>query len=163
MIVAGIPGVQGRDIARHNLFDQNFTGTAFTQRGCLDVHHGQQLLHGAGCAMLLPEAEQAAGEDYGKNDESVDGIVEKERQACGKQEQQNDRTFELSEQERERVRPLLRLPQVGAITREALPRFFAAQSFAGRAKLLKHLRCADAPKRRETLTHPVCYIGARYF
>jgi hypothetical protein len=49
--------------------------------------------------MLLPEAEKSAREDYGENDESVDGIVQEERQPGGKQEKDDDRALELAEQE----------------------------------------------------------------
>ena len=154
-----ISGVQDDDIARHDLFDRNVLGLSVAKRGGLDLHHGQQLLHGAGCAVLLPEAEKAAGEDDGENDEGVDGIVQEERQPGGKQEKEDDRTLELAEQERERIRPSLRLEEVRAVAGEPLPCFLARQPFPGRSELLQHLGRRDAPKGRRRLIHADCRTG----
>ena len=117
------PGVQDDDIARHDLFDRNLLELAVAQHRRLDLHDGQQLLHGVGRAPLLPEPEQAAREDDGQDDEGVDGIVQEERQPRREEENEDDRTLELAEQERERIRPILRLQEIRAIASEPLPGF----------------------------------------
>ena len=70
-----IPGIQYDDISRHNRFDWNFLGASITKHRSLNLHHGQQLLHGVVCAVLLPKPEQAAYEDNGENNESVNRIM----------------------------------------------------------------------------------------
>ena len=70
-----IAGIQNDDISGDNLFDGNFFGASITKHGSFDLHDGQQLLHGIGCAVLLPKPEKAAYEDNGENDESVNRIM----------------------------------------------------------------------------------------
>ena len=70
-----IAGVQNDDISGNNLFDWNFMGASITKHGSVNLHHGQQLFHCAGCAALLPKPEKAAYEDNGENDESVNRIM----------------------------------------------------------------------------------------
>ena len=71
-----IAGIQNDDIAGDNLFDGNFFGASIAKHRRFDLHDGQQLLHGIGCAPLLPEPEKAAYEDNCEDDESVNRIME---------------------------------------------------------------------------------------
>ena len=70
-----ISGVQDDDISGDNLFDRNFFGASITKHRRLDLHDGEQLLHGVGCTALLPKPEQAAYEDNGQNNESINRIM----------------------------------------------------------------------------------------
>ena len=82
--------------------------------------------------------------------------LQEERQPGGEEEDQDDRALELRQQERERIRSVLRLQEIGAIAREPLPGFLPAQSLLGRSKVLEHLRCRGAPEGRRESIHTGC-------
>jgi len=68
----------------------------------------------------------------------------------------DERTLELSQQEREHIRSLLGLQEIRAIAGEPLPSFFTAQSLLGRFKALEYLGRRDAPEGRRELVHIDC-------
>ena len=65
------------------------------------------------------------------------------------------RTLELSQQERQHIRPLRRLQQIGAIACEPLSGFIASQSFLCRLQLLQHFGSGQTPKGQRALVHTV--------
>jgi hypothetical protein len=103
--------------------------------------------------VLLPEPQQAAHKDYGENDQRVDGVMQEEREPCGKQEKDDDRALELPQQERESIRSGTWLEDVGTTAGEPAPRLIAAQSFPVCSQLLEHPGCRDAPEGRRRLFH----------
>ena len=117
------------------------------------VLDGQQLLDGARSTMFLPESQQSAGGDDGKNDQCIDRVAQVERQPGGTQQQQDDRALELTQQQRERIRALSRLEAIAAMADEPLPRVFGGQAAHSRSEALQQLGRADAPESRGTRVH----------
>jgi hypothetical protein len=66
---------------------------------------------------------------------------------------EDERTFELSNQECEPIRPLFGLPEISAIAGEPLSGFSANQSFLYRFKVLEYLGRRDAPESHSELLH----------
>src|SRR5450432_549274 len=106
--------------------------------------------------MLLPKAQQAAGQDNGENDARVYLVMQKNRQPGGEQKNEDDRTFELAQQNSERIRSLLWLQEIGAVAGQPPRGFRSAQSFLNRSELLEHLGCRHGPKgQRRLINHDV--------
>ena len=105
--VAGddVAGVQEHDVPRHHLLDRDLDGPAVAEDARPGLDEGEQFLQGIGRPPLLPEAEQAAGQDDGEDDEGVGGLSQEERQAGGDEQDQDDRALELRHQERKSPRP----------------------------------------------------------
>ncbi|OPZ82771.1 MAG: hypothetical protein BWY76_02608 [bacterium ADurb.Bin429] len=71
------------DISGDNLLDRHLQRFAVARNLGRDPHHGQQRGDGAGCLVLLPEAEQAADEHNKNDNQRVGGIMQKKRQYGG--------------------------------------------------------------------------------
>ena len=70
-----ISSVQNGDVSGDNFFDGNFFGASITKHRSLDLHDGEQFLHCVGGTVLLPIPEQAACQDNGQNNISVNRIA----------------------------------------------------------------------------------------
>jgi hypothetical protein len=117
------------------------------------LHDGEQLLERVGRPALLPEPEQAARQDDRQDDRGVDRIAEKEGQACGEQENQDQRTLELSQQQRELVPSSRGRQEIGTEARESLPGLGARQALGGGSELPEQIRRRHAPERGRSLVH----------
>lgn len=112
-----IARVEDHDVARHDLLDVYLFARAVAQNPRIDLNDGQQLFHRIRCALLLPEAEQAAQADDANDDRSVNRLAQ-EKGENGRQNQDDDqRAFELRQLQDERVGPFLRLQGIAPVER----------------------------------------------
>ena len=151
--VAGddVAGAQEHHVPRHDLLDRDLDGLAIAQDGRLDLDEGEQLLHGIGRPPFLPEAEQAADQDDGEDDEGVGGLPQEERQGGCDEQDQDDRALELGQQEGQGVPTPPGRTQPGDGADEPLPRFLGRQAPGRDPEVRQQVLHRHGPEGREVL------------
>ena len=141
-----VPGVEEHHVAGHHLLHGDFHGLALAPHRGLDLDDGQQLGHGVGGAPLLPEAQQAAHQQDGQDDEGVGVVAQGKGKQAGEDQDEDDGALVLRQQQGEGVGAFLGPEEVGARLGQALPGLVGAQPLRRSAQLGQQVSGGTAPK-----------------
>ena len=98
------PGRKQDDVTGHHGGERQVHGAAVAQDLRLHLNKRKKLFDGSGRAALLPETEEATGQDDRQDDRRIRTVMQEDREDRRSDEQEHDRAGELPDQQREGVR-----------------------------------------------------------